>query len=149
MLASHNFAKGFEVRRAINAVAAGTTAQNGNAIDMQGFRGCAFVVSFGALTATQVTSIKVQQSDASGSGFEDLADSQTAALADADGNKELLVEVYEPKKRYLRVVVNRGTANAVINGGLAILTRGETLPPALGSLASAAVVLNAPAEGTA
>ena len=46
-----------------------------------------FMALFGALTATQVTSLKVQQGSlADGSDMADLAGSLHTALADADGN---------------------------------------------------------------
>ena len=41
------------------------------------------------------------------------------ALADTDGNKMLVAEAYRPKCRYIRAVVVRGTANAVIDGVIA------------------------------
>lgn len=149
MLASHNFAAAFEVKAALGAVAAGASNQNGNAIDMQGFQGVAFLALFGTLTATQVTSLKIQQSADGATGWEDLEGSQTPNLADADSGKYLLTETFRPTKRYVRCVVNRGTANAVISGVVAILGRGETLPPGLGNLAHPPTILNNPPEGTA
>lgn len=147
----HNILRFADVRRALNAQAAGSTAVKGITIDMLGYDGVAFAVLFGALTATQVTSIKVQQSDTTTDGdFVDLADSASPALADGDGNKLLLTEVYRPKKRYVRVYVSRGTANAVIDGAVAILHRAELTPPAPhSSVAAAPVILNSPAEGAA
>lgn len=115
--------------RVMNAVAAGTTSQTSSVIDMQGFDGCRFTALFGALTATQVTSLKVQQSDNSdGSSAEDLTGASTAALADGDGNKCLIVDVLRPTKRYLKAVVVRGTANAVIDGVIAEQYTARTLP---------------------
>lgn len=147
----HNLLRFTDVRRALNATAAGSTAVNGTVIDMLGYNGIAFAVLFGTLTATQVTKIKVQQGTASdGSDMADLAGSASPALADADSNKMLITEVYRPRERYVRVVVSRGTANAVIDGAVALLSRAELTPPALHStVAAAPVILSSPAEGTA
>jgi hypothetical protein len=112
--------------RVSNAVAAGTSAVNSAWVDCANADGVRFIAMLGALTANQVTSLKLQgaclanQADAA-----DLKDSssgnviQTANAADTDTNKILVVEVYKPKVRYVRAVVNRGTANAVVDGILA------------------------------
>lgn len=112
--------------RVSNAVAAGTTAVNSAWVDVANADGVRFIALLGTLTANQVTSMKLQgaclanQADAA-----DLRDStsnsviQTANAADADTNKVLVAEVYKPKVRYVRAVVNRGTANAVVDGILA------------------------------
>jgi hypothetical protein len=114
--------------RVSNAVAAGTTAVNSAWVDVTNADGVRFIATFGTLTANQVTSVKLQgaclanQADAA-----DLRDSttnaviQTANLADADTNKIAVVEVYKPKVRFVRAVVNRGTANAVVDSILAEL----------------------------
>lgn len=147
----HNLLRHIDVRRAANATAAGTSAINGTVIDMLGYESIAFVAALGTLTATQVTGIKVQQSDASdGSGMNDLAGSASGNMADADSNKLLAVEIYRPTKRYVRCVVTRGTANAVLDGIIALLYRAEITPAALHStVAIAPKVLNSPAQGTA
>src|SRR5512147_776222 len=116
-----NLSKALKVARILNAVAAGTTDQNGSVVDMSGFEGVQFIALFGALTATQVTSLKVQQGDlADGSDMADLAGSLHTALDDADGNKCLVTDLFRPQKRYVRAVVDRGTANAVIDGVVAL-----------------------------
>ena len=114
--------------RVSTAVAAGTTDVNSAWVDVSNADGVRFVAMFGALTANQVTSVKLQgaclsnQADAA-----DLLDSETgnvittANLADGDTNKIAVVEVYKPKVRYVRAVVDRGTANAVVDGILAQL----------------------------
>jgi hypothetical protein len=110
-----------KVTRVLNAVAAGTTAQNGSVIDMADYEGVVFLAAFGALTATQVTSLKAQHGDQSNlSDAADLAGTLTGPMADADSNKTLVLDINRPVKRYIRVVVNRATANAVIDGVVAI-----------------------------
>lgn len=117
------------VDRVMNAVAAGTTDQNSATVDMQaaeGFDEATFVAAFGTLTATQVTKIKAQESD-DDSVWNDSKDSESAAMADADSNKLLAVTV-RPKARYVRCVVDRGTANAVIDGVFAFLSKARKQP---------------------
>lgn len=119
--------------RASNAVAAGSTDSNGTGVDMQadgGYDGVMFVALLGTLTANQVTTLKAQVSSDDGSSdtYADLANSQTSAAADDDDNQCLVLDVYQPPERYVRPVVERATANAVIDGVLAILYRGRSKP---------------------
>lgn len=148
----HNMARHLEIRRVMNAVAAGTSDQNSSVVDMQGYESVLFLPLFGTLTATQVTKVKVQQgSAADGSDMADLAGTLSASLADGDSNKiGRPTEVFRPTKRYVRLVIDRGTANAVIDGVIALLGRGGTLPPSLHTtVAIAPAIFNTPAEGTA
>lgn len=115
--------------RVINATAAGTTAVNGAVIDMQDFETVTFEASFGTLTATQVTGLKAQAGTASdGSDMADITGASVGPLADGDGNKMLVLEVVRPQKRYVRCVVTRGTANAVIDGVVAVQRGPKKLP---------------------
>ena len=114
--------------RVMNAVAAGTTDQNSDWVDVSNADGVRFIAMFGALTASQVTFVKLQGANASDkSDAADLLDSttgtviKTANLADGDGNKTAVVEVYKPKVQFVRAVIDRGTANAVIDGVVAEL----------------------------
>ena len=146
-----NMIKGVKVSRSLNAVAAGITVQNGAVIDMQGFDGVQFILLVGALTATQVTGLKAQQGNASNlSDAADLAGSAVGPLADGDGNKALVLDVYRPLERYIRPVVTRATANAVIDGVIAIQYRGRKAPVTQDTTFVAAnKMLVSPAEGTA
>jgi hypothetical protein len=132
--------KDCKIVRVMNAVAAGTSDQNSSVVDTQGWDGVCFIAAFGTLTATQVTLLKAQHGDASNlSDAADITGAATAALADGDSNKLAVVDVRRPVKRYARAVVDRGTANAVIDGVIAILYRGDTVPVAAdGSIAASA-----------
>jgi hypothetical protein len=146
-----NLAQAVEVRRVVNATAAGTTTINGSSVDTQGYDGVAFIALFGALTATQVTSLKAQQSSDDGStdSYDDLAGSGSGNLADGDGNKVLVLEVFKPAKRYVRPVILRGTANAAVDGVIALLFRAEKTPVPTGTtVAKTPVQVRTPAEGT-
>lgn len=144
-------AKQIKITRIMNGVVAGTTDQTSSAVNMAGWDGCLFIGLFGALTSTQVTLMKLQQSsdDGSADAYSDLADSATEALADADGNKMLLIDIFRPEKQYLKAVIDRGNANAVIDGLLAIQYAGRDIPITQGTTVKELVSLITPAEGTA
>lgn len=129
-------------------VAAGTTSTTSSSVDMLGYGAARFIALFGTLTASHVTNIKLQGSS-DNTNFADLTGSATTSLADADSGKILIIDIFKPVQRYLRVSVQRGTANAVINGVLA-----EQLRASFGAIAAdtnvgSQKVLNAPAAGTA
>lgn len=108
--------------RVVNATAAGTSDINGSTLDMAGYDSVRFIALLGTLTATQVTLLKAQQGDASNlSDAADITGATTTAAGDSDGNKMLILDVVRPQKRYVRCVVDRGTANAVVDGVIAEL----------------------------
>lgn len=142
-----DFQKDCKVTRVMNAVAAGTSDQNSSVIDMTGFDSVQFIALFGALTATQVTQIKIQQGAASNlSDAADLLGTNNGPLADADGNKMLMTQVMRPTKRYVRLVVDRGTANAVIDGVIAIQFNSRSGPVTQDTSVKSAETHVSPAE---
>lgn len=116
--------------RASNAVVAGLTVVNSSVVDTAGAESVLFVVSFGAITATAVTSIKAQQG--AQANLSDAADLAGTAITvpDTASNKIYLLELIQPRKRYVRAVVTRGTANSAIDSIAAILFRPRKAPPA-------------------
>lgn len=138
------------ISRVANAAAAGTSNVNGTAVDMTGWDGVIFIAGVGTLTATQVTKLKAQQGAASdGSDGADLASSATSAMADGDSNKLLKIDIFRPQKKYVRPVLVRGTANAVLDFIIAIRYRGQKAPITEDSTISQYKTLISPAEGTA
>ena len=136
MLMSNYLSTAVQLKRVLNATVAGTTAVNTTSVDLQNKDGCRFIVAFGTLTATQVTSVKLQGSN-DNTNWLDLLDVDsgtvitTGNLADADSNKVVSLEVYKCKRRYVRAVISRGTANAVIDGAWGELVLRNALPMAL------------------
>jgi len=98
------------------AVAAATDLTPTYDVDMQGFEGCLFMVSFGTITSGAATSIKIQQSsdDGSSDAYSDL-EGTSVTVADDDDNTMFYIDVYKPRKRYLRLLVLRATQNSVVN----------------------------------
>ena len=141
------------VQRVMNAVAAGTTSETSDVVDMQNYEGVLFVAEFGTLTADQTTALNAQQSPSSDSGFGDLAGTTTDPLDDDDDNKLLVLDIKNPQQRYVRCVVTRGTADAVIDGVIAIQYGPRKKPVAKHSTVAASKAVSgaaeAPAEGAA
>lgn len=145
-----NIGKNIKITRVLNAVAAGTTAQNSAVIDMQGYDGVVFIGAVGTLTATAVTGLKAQQGQAS--NLSDGADLEgsLASIPDTGSNGLAIVDIYRPQERYVRAVFSRATANAVLDGITAIQYKGSKAPSTHdATTVIAAKYLNSPAEGTA
>lgn len=145
------FQQAEKISRVLNAVAAGTTNQNTLSVDMANWESVEFVAAVGALTANQVTKIKLQQSSDNGStdDFTDLEGSATAAFADANTNTLARCEVVKPRKRYVRAVVLRGTANAVIDSVIAIQRSPRNQAITQDTTVAVTKSVVSPAEGTA
>lgn len=146
-----NLSRNVTFLRSANAAIAGVTAINGAHVDMQGYDGVLFVAFVGALTATQVTSLKAQGGAlANDSDMADLVGAVSPNLADADGNKCIVLDVYRPQQRFVRPVLNRATANAVLDGIIAIqyqgdkLAVGQALSPALDATIKSVTVVASP-----
>lgn len=129
---------------------AGTTDINTDIVDTAGYDGVAWIVTFGAITSGAVTSVKIQQGAAA--NMSDAADLEGTAItvADDDDAQMALTEVIKPTERYVRLVVDRGTQNAVVENVTAILFKGSVLPVTQDSTAVIATETHlSPAEGTA
>lgn len=128
--------------------AAGTTDINGAILDMQGYENVLAIVTFGAITAGAVTSIKMQQDTASNmSSAADLADTGQT-IADTDDGKTFYIDLIKPQERYVRLVVDRGTQNAVVASAIYLQYNGVKMPVTHGSNVSGETLIS-PAEGTA
>jgi hypothetical protein len=132
----------------VTAGAAGVTTINGAVLDMMGWDGVLIVVTFGAIVATGVQSIKAQQDTAVGMGAAaDLAGTGQA-VADTDDEKTFFIDLYRPQERYVRVVVPRATANATVASAEYIQYRGAKKPSTHGANV-AGETFASPAEGVA
>jgi len=108
--------------RLSGAIAAATTdVTNMTSVDMKGYDSVTILACADAITASAVTSIKVQQSsdDGSADDWSDLEGTSVSIADDAD-NTMSIVEVIKPQKRYVRLYIDRGTANAAFEGVYAI-----------------------------
>jgi len=128
---------------------AGTTDLNGAILDMQGWDGVIMTVVFGVITATAVTSVKAQQdTDPAGGTMADLLGTGQTVADDAD-DKAFEIDLKRPLERYVRLVVDRGTANAVVSSAMYRQYRARNRPPAAQGTNVALERHLSPIEGTA
>ena len=144
-----NLARNLRIARALNAVAAGQTSQNGGVIDMANYEGVVFIAALGTLASGAVTGMKAQQGNqANLSDAADLAGT-AVSIADAEDNELVVLDTYRPAERYVRAVVTRGTADATIDGVIAIQYGPRVLPVTQDVTVAAIATHVSPAEGTA
>ena len=143
--------KNSKLTRHSNAVAAGTsTITPGSGIDMQNFESCLFMILWGAIVSGGVQSVEAHQSSDDGG-----SDAYTALLGskvtvtDTDDNKITYVDVVKPRERYLKLIVNRATQNATVDGIIAIQYGPRKMPITQDSTVSGGETHVSPAEGTA
>lgn len=131
--------------------AEGVAAQtdiNGAILDMKGFEGVLMCVRFGAITAGAVTSIKAQSGAASNmSDAADLLGTGQTVAAD-DDNEMFIIDLVKPLERYVRVVVDRGTQDAVVEDAFYVQYGAREQPVTQGSGINSEVHVS-PIEGTA
>jgi hypothetical protein len=110
------------VTRCIDATAAGTADQiDGTGLDMADFDGVMFIAMFGVLTATAVTTLIAEQSsdDAGADAYAGILGSEVS-IADDEDTGMLILDVLRPTEQWVRPAIVRLTANAVIDGVVAI-----------------------------
>ncbi len=130
---------------------AGSSAVTSDAIDMAGFEGVKLYIGFGAIVSGAVTSVKVQQSsdDGSSDAYSDLEDS-SVTVADDDDNKVVVIDIFRPRKRYLKVVTSRATQNATVDFLVAVQYGARKEPTSDDSTTVISREIHrSPAEGTA
>jgi len=130
-----------------NAVAAGTSNVNSASVDTANCESVAFLITMGAITSGAVTSAAIEQSSDDGAAdtFAALSGS-SVTIADTDDNKVFVLEVERPRERYVRVTVDRGTQNAVIESIVAIKGGLRKLPATQPSTVGGTDVVYSPAE---
>ena len=149
---NHNLSNGCEFQEIINATegAAASTDLTSDAVDTRGYDGCMLVCCFGAITAGAVTGVRAQQSsdDGSADAYADILGT-AQVVADDDDNQLVIIDIYRPKERYLKLVVDRATQNAVVAYAMAIKYRAGAEPVTQGATVVGVERFNQPSEGTA
>lgn len=142
-----NFIKDLVVLPVLVAAAAGTTTLTTDVVDMQGFDSIAFVTHLGDVTDTAVLTLTGQTGDeADGSDAADLVLPVTfTADATSGDNKLLVLDLHKPRQRYVRATLDRATANAVVNGVVAILYNAHERPVTENASVVASRLINDPA----
>lgn len=113
-----------ELSKASGAVAAGSTDVNGTGFAMAGYENIMFIACLGDVTATATLSMKAQTcTDSGGTSAADITGATTstftAGASDAD-NKFLVLDVIRPNGTFVRPVLDRSVANAVVENIIAI-----------------------------
>jgi hypothetical protein len=144
-----NLGHDVKITRVSAAAAAGITAVNSAVVDTQDYDGVMFIALFGTITATGVQSLKAQMGAlANGSDQADIAGSKATVL-DTQSGFAAVVDIVRPTQRYVRGVVQRATANSVVDGIIAIQYRADKRPTVQDAASIAAtVILQSPALGT-
>ena len=139
---------GIKITVVANAAVAGTSDVAGSISDMAedgGYDEVMYIAILGDVTATSVLTLNTQQNTAnSTSGMASLpnaAATYTAAASDAD-NKCLVSDTVRPLERYVRPVLTRGIANAVVQAILCIRAKGRISPAARGDVIAFARAVN-------
>lgn len=97
-----------------------TASENGSAIDLRDYVGDVKVIlstSAGGGT-TPTLDVKLQESDATGSGFTDISGAAFAQVTDAADSTEAIVISADSNKRYLRAVVTIDGTNPTFDMAL-------------------------------
>lgn len=104
---------------------------NGVAVDTLGHGSCAFVLNTGAIVGAGDFGAKLQESDASGSGYTDVAAADLVGSFVATAVADAAAKVsYIGFKRYVRLVLTKAGGTSIAAGAIAILAHSETRPVA-------------------
>lgn len=147
---SNEFLSANKLTRVIDRIAAGSSDETGDTIDMASFENVTFIVGFGTIVNAAVTGIRVETGAAS--DMSDATDLLGSAIvvADDDDTSIVAIEIIKPRERYLRVVVDRATQNAEIDFGLAVQSGPRVKPVTHDSdTVLGSETHTSPAEGTA
>ena len=113
---AHNIAAVSAIAPAVQAA-----ALNSAAIDTKDFNSLAFVVNTGAIASAGDFGLKLQESDASDSGFADVAASQSTSNAPATLAANATYKLsYLGWKRYVRLAVTKAGGTSIILGAAAV-----------------------------
>jgi hypothetical protein len=123
------------IKRVISPVSvADTTAQVGQVIDHQNYKDAMYVIATGSIADADATFTLLEESDASGSGFEAVADADligTEALAgfQFDDDNECRKLGYKGIKRYTRLTITPvNNASAALLAAVCVLGKPAFAP---------------------
>jgi hypothetical protein len=131
------------------AYGTGTTDREGAILDMQGWDGVLVVCQLGTIASGAVTSIKMQQG--ANSSLTDAADlaGTAVAIADDDDGEVKFIDLYQPRERYVRCLVDKDTAACAETVTYIQYRSRAPLPVSAHGTGVAGEAHLAPAEGTA
>lgn len=121
------------IKRVSAGVTAGTGTKKATIVDMAGYDEVTFIVLFGEVTNTSKVKVQVAQHSTNVTGSMVVTTATTDEIV-SDGtevklsDKAVALTVNKPLERYLELQTVIGTANAVIDGVIAILGQARTKP---------------------
>lgn len=112
------------------AYASGTADRKGATLDMQNWDGVMIVVTLAAIEAAGTNSVRVQHSDTTTDGhFVDIKGTKID-VADDDDDERVVIDIYQPVKRYVRVYIDKDTVKTCAESAEYIQYRGRIAPAA-------------------
>jgi len=144
-----NLLKGAEFQSIMDDQAAGQTEVFSDIVDMQGYENVCFVTKLGTISTGAVVGVSIQQGAIAAMTDAAALIGTNVAPAVTDDDKLVIHDIPRPQERYLRVRITRDTANAEIDGVIAILypARSQPVTQDTDHVASSELHLS-PAEGT-
>jgi hypothetical protein len=139
----HNLANYVFITNRSAALAAGSTVHNYEAVDMSGYDGAMFIVTVSTFTTASVTNAHAEMSATSSfASASDIAGSavnflSTEYSADVSG----VIDIYRPEQRWVRLVLDRATANASIASPIILQYNANKLPATYSTVRVADVVI--------
>lgn len=141
-----NVLTGMKLVKVADAVTAATSDVTSASVNMAGYESVVFFTSLGTAAANNLMHAEQSSDDGSSDGFSDLAGTATPLAGASD--EDLLIELVQPTKQYVRVVVQRGTSSTL--GDIWALLHGARRLPIDNIITgtSAGSIVQSPAEGT-
>ena len=129
---------------------ASSTDSNSTRFDMSGFQGIMFVLPVADSVATGVATLTAEQNDIdSDTGMTALVDATAAAtcvITDDLNNQLLIVDVHEPRERWLQGNVTSATANIAFSSMIVLRYRPGYKPTVQDATVLASARVSDPAE---
>jgi hypothetical protein len=124
----HNLSPQVVTKVVNTGTAAGITTVDLGTIDTSGFTGLRAVVLLGAIAATGVATLKAAHGEAADGSDAVALPTAVAAAADDDDNKSLILDIYKPRERYVKLTLERTTANTTVLGAIVELYNATHVP---------------------
>ena len=145
-----NMSKNVKVTQVLGYYAAGTTKRVSDIIDMADYEGVMFVAELGTLLENGTIDVFVEANAVNSTvGMTRLATTTVATVTATQATYTkscILVDVYQPTKRYIQANITPAVANAVILGITAIQYKGKFQPASNELTTLKATFLQSPAE---
>lgn len=108
-----------------------TATNTSAAIDLRGYQSATVVINTGAIAGSGNFTPKLQESDASGSGFTDVAAGDLLGVFPAALAADSAYRVgYKGNKRYLKTVLTLNSGTSIAAGAVVVLGHPELAPVA-------------------